>query len=758
VDFDPGTGVHNKTATGTGAMDDVFVEKFNSSGNFQWVKSFGGTDDEYLMAMHIDAQGNIYTTGDYFMQVDFDPGPGTYFLTSHMNGNDIWVQKLNPSGDFVWAVSFGNNNNNTSFSIVTDDNLNVYTAGVFEGGYIDLNPGADTAIFDNFNDNGGYQTGDDIFIQKLDSTGAFMTASTVGGTWFEGKPHIVIDDSLNIIVTGNYESDTLYSDFSYQNYLINNGGGGNDIFMLKLSQFGELFTPSATNLTSPPFDVSFTVNIDDTTNLKWFWSFDDGNFSNLRQPTHTYAYNGTYTVSLLVEDTVTGITDTAYHQIVCSGGAANPCNFQAALNQTGAAIICASDSFMLSVQQQSGATYSWFYNGITILGAHSPVYYGKQQGFYMAVVTKNGCSKTTDYFALANYPVTIPAVTVTGTIANCSNDSVKLSASTNYSAFLWNTGDTAREIYTSVSGRFVVKATDANGCLNTSPETVINASLAKIPSICAVSTDGVNPNNIVSWKKEVSQKVEKYNVYKESTVAGVYQLLGSVNYSATPEFRDTVSNVAVRQYRYKITAVDTCGKETPVSLPHTTMHLMVNEAPNNHWNLIWRPYVGFNYTTYNIYRGTDSLNMSKIATISASNTSYTDLTNPTGDIFYQIEVVSTDTCNAKGGTPVSRSNNFNTRNASGLGIKTLKGKEMSVRIYPNPNKGDFYLRIEGENPGKMNISVYNILGKKVYSAKQDFTNGKPVRISTGDLPAGVYFIDLSNDSQSVYRSRIIIQR
>ena len=144
VDFDPGTGVHN--ASSQGFMTDVFVEKFSSLGSFLWVKTFGGFDGERLQGMAVDASGNVYSTGDFFMQVDFDPGTGVYNLSSH-NGNDIFIQKLDANGSFVWAKSFGGNSPDLSYDIQVGSDGGIYTYGTFSSMIIDLNPNADSLFF-----------------------------------------------------------------------------------------------------------------------------------------------------------------------------------------------------------------------------------------------------------------------------------------------------------------------------------------------------------------------------------------------------------------------------------------------------------------------------------------------------------------------------------------------------------------------------------------------------------------------------------
>lgn len=421
-------------------------------------------------------------------------------------------------------------------------------------------------------------------------------------------------------------------------------------------------------------------------------------------PTHTYAYNGNYYVTLLAIDTIMQIADTASANIICSGGPVNNCNFTAELIQKGAAIICPTDSFKLSVGPGTNLSYSWFFNGITITGAHDSIYYGQSQGFYMAVISNSTCSKSTNYYALANYPTYIPVIISYGVLTPCSNDSVKLSTGPNYNSYLWNNGATTNEIYVNNSGRYVVQGVDGNGCINTSAERVINGSLADIPEICIVGTDNSDGKNVIVWNAPVSYKIDSFIVYRESAVTNVYDKIGAVAYSGNHYFKDMNSNNAVKQYKYRITSLDSCGTETPMSISHSTMHLMVNAALNDHWNLIWRPYQGVEVLTYKIYRGADSLNMQQIAQIPGNSYSYTDLNNPSGNIFYQIEAVTNASC---ANYNTIKSNAFNTYYASGVGIELSVSSLSNVKIYPNLTDGILNCEIISNSTVNLSIDIYN---------------------------------------------------
>ena len=90
VDFDPGAGTSNLVSAGT---TDIFILKLDSGGDFVWVKSMGGTGDDYGNFLKSDSSGNIYINGYFSATVDFDPGAGTSNLVSVGNA-DVFIFKL----------------------------------------------------------------------------------------------------------------------------------------------------------------------------------------------------------------------------------------------------------------------------------------------------------------------------------------------------------------------------------------------------------------------------------------------------------------------------------------------------------------------------------------------------------------------------------------------------------------------------------------------------------------------------------------
>ena len=192
ADFDPGSGVMNLTSSGS---SDIFVQKVDASGNFLWVKSMGGTGFDYGQSIRTDNLGNVYVMGVFSHVVDFDPGSGITNLTS--SGNiDIFVQKLDSLGNFLWVKSIGGTFTDEGKSFSIDSLGNIYTTGNFRG-TVDFNPNSATTSLTSAG-------GDDIFIQKLDTSGNFLWAKSIGSVSFDQGNANCVDAFGNIYTTGSY--------------------------------------------------------------------------------------------------------------------------------------------------------------------------------------------------------------------------------------------------------------------------------------------------------------------------------------------------------------------------------------------------------------------------------------------------------------------------------------------------------------------------------------------------------------------------
>src|SRR5262249_5292200 len=111
---------------------------------YLWAGAMGGTSGTWSNGIAVDSSGNVYTTGEFYGTADFDPGSGTYNLTTVASSLEVWVSKLDASGNFVWAgavQSTGYTENDYAYSLAVDAAGNVLLTGSFQDA-ADFDPGS----------------------------------------------------------------------------------------------------------------------------------------------------------------------------------------------------------------------------------------------------------------------------------------------------------------------------------------------------------------------------------------------------------------------------------------------------------------------------------------------------------------------------------------------------------------------------------------------------------------------------------------
>ena len=184
-----GTNVFGSSVT-SGTSDNIFVVKLNSSGVIQWVYTAGGNGRDRGRKIALDSSGNVYVVGYYQNTVDFGGGN----VTSNQSF-DAFILKLNSSGTFQWVKSYGGSNgNDLGRDVAIDSSDNVYMLGAFRT-TVDFGGG-------NVTSNGN----SDVFLVKLNSSGVFQWVYTAGGTGDDGVRALALDSGDNPYITGNFAS------------------------------------------------------------------------------------------------------------------------------------------------------------------------------------------------------------------------------------------------------------------------------------------------------------------------------------------------------------------------------------------------------------------------------------------------------------------------------------------------------------------------------------------------------------------------
>ncbi len=266
ADFDPGPGTVTLNA---GPYCDIFILKLNANGDYVYAKNIGGFNYCIGRSIAIDALGNLYATGSFSDTVDFDPGAGIFNLIAPRSNQfvasdpDIFILKLDSSGNFIWAQNFGSIKEDIGQTIHVDDNGNVYTAGIFEQ-TVDFQWGTNTF-------NLTVSLYEDMFVLKSDSSGNFIWAKQIhSSSFYDGVNGITADTAGNVYVTGSF-AGTVDLDPGIDSFFVSTPSSSSDIFILKLDANGNFLWGNSAGGTAT--DVGEQILLDATGNIFTVGSF-----------------------------------------------------------------------------------------------------------------------------------------------------------------------------------------------------------------------------------------------------------------------------------------------------------------------------------------------------------------------------------------------------------------------------------------------------------------------------------------------------
>ena len=174
--------------------EDGWIAKYDAVGSLLWGFAIGGNANQAAKGLAIDEFNNIYVVGYFAGTVDFDQSPGTSLLTSQGDW-DAFVLKLDESGNFIWAKSFGGSNRQFPTEVVCNQNGNIYISGTLSGSTnMDMNGGS---YLLTPNASGGGNEANTGYYAKYNYNGDLIWAYNVAGI----NPEIALgnENGLDVI-------------------------------------------------------------------------------------------------------------------------------------------------------------------------------------------------------------------------------------------------------------------------------------------------------------------------------------------------------------------------------------------------------------------------------------------------------------------------------------------------------------------------------------------------------------------------------
>ena len=479
----------------------------------------------------------------------------------------------------------------------------------------------------------------------------------------------------------------------------------------------------------------------------WTWNFGDGSTSTLQNPIHTYINPGSYTVTLITEDT-TG----------CQSYYTLPDTIQIhpspILDITLPVSYGCAPLVIEPVNNSSNTSfYLWDFGDGTTSNAANPIHSYTDPGFYSINVigtSQLGCIDTVEFISGVEVYQTPDAIFTIDESSGCSPLPVQFinnSAQTDsMSTYHWSFGNGSYSQSYSPNYVFInpgyysitLVVSNTGGCSDTltaSNAVFVNDTMAPpAPLIRSVSV--LNEYNIeLKWLNTNVSDFKFYEVYRYNISNTVWDLIhtefaqGNTTWNATSSFIDTVSSTSKNSNSYKVLAVDDCNQKIPLTFVdrHSSIDITANVSGTN-IIVDWDPYDGCNVNEYEVYRSASSpLNFSLLGLVNGSKSRYIDSTVYCNeDVVYRIQ--ATGLC----GQPFKAYSDTAHINAPGAIL------DQKVDILRATVVDDEYVFVEWEAPS---VLTQLVTGYELYRS-DDSSN---IQLLTQLPPGQHYFEDYNVD-------------
>jgi hypothetical protein len=207
---------------GNVGSDDVFLSKFDSSGNMIWAQQIGSANGDYDGSVAVDAFGNAYVSGNTYGSLG----------SENLGDTDAFLTRFDPSGNELWTRQIGTEGYDYGWSVAVDACGNAYVSGETQGDLCGINAG-------NY----------DAFLIKFDVSGDELWRQQIGTESFDESFSVAVDNSGNAYISG-------WTDGSMGGPSV----GGRDAFLAKFSNSGNLLWIQ--QIGTGEEDFSYAVSLD----------------------------------------------------------------------------------------------------------------------------------------------------------------------------------------------------------------------------------------------------------------------------------------------------------------------------------------------------------------------------------------------------------------------------------------------------------------------------------------------------------------
>ncbi len=237
---------------GNGLDNDIFLLKYDTNGNEQWIKEGGGVFEDVCNAIIADKDGNTYLTG-YFSGV---LRWGLVELVAQGFDDNLVLAKHDANGNLIWAKSVGGEGDAYGQSLALSG-TQLFLGGHFRGenNFDNSTLTADAIRFD-------------VFISELDTAGNFQWIRQAGNTEFDLLECLTIQPNTGLIAGGNFDNNTIFDNLSLSS------SGGYDAYLVAIADFPlSVFNTSfyqQINIYPNPVETHFYIHLKEAAIMEIF--------------------------------------------------------------------------------------------------------------------------------------------------------------------------------------------------------------------------------------------------------------------------------------------------------------------------------------------------------------------------------------------------------------------------------------------------------------------------------------------------------
>lgn len=439
---------------------------------------------------------------------------------------------------------------------------------------------------------------------------------------------------------------------------------------------------------------------------------------------------------------------------------------------SGDSTICVGDT--ANIVASGGTDYNWNTGANSAGISVSP----PADSLYTVITLDANFCQSIDSFLLVVNP--LPTVGITGDTVICEGDTANLTASGG-TAYVWSTTDVTAGIQVNpvVTTTYSVVVTDGNTCSNSdSIEVAVNGlptvSIALIGSdtLCAGDSVVLDASGAASYVWNTTEVTQSINVNPPSTTT----------YSVTGTDANGCEGTASQAVVVNALPVITIAGMDTICVGDTTM-LIASGATSYSWDIgdstAAIDVSPATTTTYSV-DGTDAngcmgsasvtVEVSAIPTPTVIDNGNGNLSTQTGFASYQWYLNGSPIAGATSDTYIATANgNYSVEvtNAAGC-IGLSPGEDIIVisidgtlfsnlEIYPNPNQGQFTIRLSMERSSELELNVLNMMGQQIYRHDAGMINNVwSHNLDLGQIASGVYLVELKADGQRSLR-RVVVE-